>query len=216
MDVPRIIVTGIIFFILFVIGASFEVILMYTQVKDHLVKRFGQKGAYNLYNILMMVGMLPCFIFFVYATKYLVPGKFTLPRYSLFIGAALMIAGILIIFSSVRVLKSFRWMGRDIYGVAKEKDGLVTEGIYKYVRHPTYVGFILLFYGFFFVFPLIIIFITVISYHIYTQFIHSRVEETHLTEKFGDEYTQYMKRTPGFIPRPWRLGGSENAPIHRE
>lgn len=208
MDMLKVVVVGIVFFVLFTAGASFEAVVKYTQVKDYFVKRFGQKGAYNVFNILIIIACLPCFIFFVYAFKYIVPEMFTLPRYSLAIGAALMIAGGWIYFYNMRFLKSFRWMGRNVFGVAKEKDEMITEGAYKYIRHPTYLGCILLFYGVFFFIPWIIILVMCISFHGYMVFIHSRIEERELMEKFGDEYRAYMKRTPGFIPRPWKLGGN--------
>ena len=213
MDMLEMLVTGIIFFVLFVIGASFESLLMFTSVRDRLVSRFGEKGAYNLYNILMMVGTLPCFVFFVYAAKYVVPGTFDLPRYSIAVGAALIVAGLLTVYSSVRVLKRFRWLGHDIFGIASEEDKLIVEGIYKHIRHPTFLGAFLIFYGVFFIVPVIMILIAVISYNIYIVLIHTRFEEKHLIEKFGDEYTAYMEQTPAFIPRPWRTGGKENESV---
>ncbi len=209
MDWMKIMFTGVVFFALFTAGASFELVVKYTRVRDYLVKRFGEKGAYNMSNVLITIACLPCFFFFLYAIKYLTPEVFNMPWFSFVIGVFLIVSGIWIIVYSLRFLKTFRWMGYNIFGFATEKDGLVKEGAYKYIRHPTYMAMILFCYGLFFIIPWVIILIVSISFHLYIVFIHSKVEERQLVQKFGDAYIEYMKQTSGFIPRPWRhVGGA--------
>jgi len=76
---------------------------------------------------------------------------------------------------------------------------LIRHGIYKHIRHPGYLGELLLYfsvplllhslYGF-----LVMVFlIPFILYRI-------RVEEKMLIEKFGDEYKDYMRKSKRFIP----------------
>ncbi|MBU7023755.1 MAG: isoprenylcysteine carboxylmethyltransferase family protein [Theionarchaea archaeon] len=205
----RIVLTGVVFFALFVIGASFELVVKYTRVRDYLVKRFGEKGAYNMSNVLITIACLPCFFFLLYAVKHLTPEVLNMPRGSIVVGTLLIAAGVGIIIYSLRFLKAFRWMGHNIFGFAKEKDGLVNDGPYKYIRHPTYLAMILFCYGIFFIIPWIIILIICISFHVYIVFIHSKVEERQLIQKFGPVYAEYMKQTSGFVPRPWKhVGGA--------
>jgi protein-S-isoprenylcysteine O-methyltransferase Ste14 len=77
---------------------------------------------------------------------------------------------------------------------------VVTTGPYSRVRHPAYLGVILLWLGFgvlssslavAFLFP--VMFIVVYLYRI-------SVEETMLVEVLGDAYVQYQRRTRKLVP----------------
>jgi len=79
--------------------------------------------------------------------------------------------------------------------VWQAKGNLATLGIYRYMRHPQYLGFILILAGGLFFFPtpllfLLFIFLTTAYYRL------SRIEERKLVERFGDEYLEYMKKVP--------------------
>ena len=77
--------------------------------------------------------------------------------------------------------------------------GLVTSGVYTYVRHPSYTGLLLihpgtgLLFGSVFGFLTMLLFIPTILYRI-------RVEENMLIEEFGEEYFEYSKRSKKLIP----------------
>jgi protein-S-isoprenylcysteine O-methyltransferase Ste14 len=82
----------------------------------------------------------------------------------------------------------------------KKTDELVTKGPYHYVRNPIYLGsftFIialaLLAANLLLLLPSLVI-ITII----YTQI---RKEEIMLLERFGEQYREYMNRTPRLIPK---------------
>jgi len=80
-----------------------------------------------------------------------------------------------------------------------QKHELIKHGLYKYIRHPAYLGSLLLspgiplifssLYGFFLMLGLIPCFL----YRI-------RIEESMLLEKLGNEYREYMKNTKKLIP----------------
>jgi len=84
----------------------------------------------------------------------------------------------------------------------RDKTKLVTQGPYRYIRHPSYTGGFLTFVGI----PLAIgtwtgaLITTVVSMIAYQYRI--RIEEEALQEAFGYEYEEYKKRTwklfPGF------------------
>ncbi len=80
---------------------------------------------------------------------------------------------------------------------------LVTNGIYRYIRHPLYTVGASLFISFgmmadsWFIAALGILTFILMA-------IRTPKEEVNLIEKFGDEYREYMKRTGRFFPK---LGG---------
>jgi protein-S-isoprenylcysteine O-methyltransferase Ste14 len=80
-----------------------------------------------------------------------------------------------------------------------ENQRLVTWGPYRYVRHPSYLGYFLMFFGLFFLWPgLFALFPLVAIPGYYSVTIE---EEMLLTRRFGDEYLEYQRRTGRFIPK---------------
>jgi protein-S-isoprenylcysteine O-methyltransferase Ste14 len=82
---------------------------------------------------------------------------------------------------------------------AQRTKTLATTGPYAYVRHPQYVGFILIMLGFLFQWPTLI---TLIMFPIlvtmYVKLAHR--EEKEVLEEFGEKYRRYMISTPAFFP----------------
>lgn len=83
---------------------------------------------------------------------------------------------------------------------AQRTQRLATTGPYAYVRHPQYVGFILIMLGFLFQWPTLV---TLIMFPILvTMYVKlARREEREVLAEFGDEYRRYMTSTPAFLPR---------------
>lgn len=77
--------------------------------------------------------------------------------------------------------------------------GLVTSGIYRYIRHPQYTGFFLIMTGWLLhwetTLTLVMYPILVIVYYFL-----ARKEDKELRNEFGDEYEEYRESTPMFIP----------------
>lgn len=77
---------------------------------------------------------------------------------------------------------------------------LATSGWYARMRHPQYVAFVLIMIGFLLQWPTLP---TVIMFPIlvvvYLRL--ARREEQAALKEFGEEYRQYMKSTPAWIPR---------------
>jgi len=82
---------------------------------------------------------------------------------------------------------------------AQRHHRLATAGIYERIRHPQYVAFILIMFGFLLQWPTVI---TLIMFPIlvYVYIRLARSEEQDAIEEFGNTYLQYRDRTPGFIP----------------
>ena len=96
------------------------------------------------------------------------------------------------------LLVVFGW--KQIY---EAKAKLVTTGLYARIRHPQYVGFLLITLG------LNIQWLTIITFLLwpalaYLYFRLARTEDKEVEAKFGEEFRRYKQTVPGFIPRVGR------------
>jgi|Deesub1362B_J571_1020462.scaffolds.fasta_scaffold00040_62 protein-S-isoprenylcysteine O-methyltransferase Ste14 len=78
---------------------------------------------------------------------------------------------------------------------------LVTEGVYRHIRHPQYLGLLLLASG------LLIQWTTLLTALMWPVLIYLYVrlakrEEKEMEEKFGEAYLEYKRGVPMFIPFP--------------
>lgn len=85
----------------------------------------------------------------------------------------------------------------------REKHTLVTRGIYRRVRHPMYLAFLLFALGQALVVPswvagpsLLVVFTLVFALRV-------GPEERMMLEEFGKEYEAYMARTKRLVPGVW-------------
>ena len=97
---------------------------------------------------------------------------------------------------------------------AQRTGTLAITGPYAYVRHPQYVGFILIMLGFLFQWPTLV---TLVMFPILvTMYVKlARREEREVLEEFGDTYQAHIVSTPAFIPRigSHRRVKTHNGPI---
>jgi protein-S-isoprenylcysteine O-methyltransferase Ste14 len=77
---------------------------------------------------------------------------------------------------------------------------LVTSGIYSKVRHPIYLGRMLLNIGFLIMFPIVPM-LAVSLIFVIVWFLMALSEEMFLMKKFGRSYKKYKERVPMFIPK---------------
>lgn len=80
-----------------------------------------------------------------------------------------------------------------------ENQRLVTSGPYRHVRHPSYLGYFLMFFGLFFVWPNLFTLFPLVAIPGYFRVTFE--EERLLARRFGDKYVKYQKKTGRFIPR---------------
>jgi len=86
-----------------------------------------------------------------------------------------------------------------VFGKKRAKPEVIHEGPFRFVRHPVYLGEILLYLGFLMMsLSLAAIAIWIIA----IGFLHyiSRHEERLLVGHFGEDYRQYMREVPMWIP----------------
>jgi len=82
----------------------------------------------------------------------------------------------------------------------KSQGKLVKTGIYKYVRHPQYLGFLLITLG------LNVQWLTIITLILWPVLAVlywrlAKEEDKDMEEQFGEEFREYKRQVPGFIPR---------------
>jgi protein-S-isoprenylcysteine O-methyltransferase Ste14 len=83
---------------------------------------------------------------------------------------------------------------------AQRRHELATTGPYAYVRHPQYVGFILIMFGFLLQWPTLLT-LAMFPVLVWMYVRLARLEERETQAEFGDAYTRYVAQVPGFIPR---------------
>jgi len=76
---------------------------------------------------------------------------------------------------------------------------LVTWGPYRYVRHPSYTGYFLMFIGLFLIWFNLLAAVPLLGIIGYVKM--SYREEKMLVLRFGDAYLEYQKNTGRFLPR---------------
>lgn len=86
-----------------------------------------------------------------------------------------------------------------IFGEVRKKPEIIEKGVFKIVRHPIYLGSILLYLGLTILTCSIasaVVWIIIVIFYYYI----SRYEEKLLLKEFGADYKSYMERVPMLIP----------------
>jgi protein-S-isoprenylcysteine O-methyltransferase Ste14 len=186
MDIKLIVIIGFSY-----LYGFFEVFMNLRQRSKAKTTASGDKGSlWGLYG-LITVGY--CLSFFVGATKI---GR--MPNWNVFfaIGFILVTIGLVIRIQSLLTLKQY-----FTYSVAKVEDqALIETGLYKIIRHPGYLGQLLIFIG------LAISLSNWLSVLLMTLPIaigygyRIKVEERFMREQLGQKYLDYQQRTKRIIP----------------
>lgn len=111
------------------------------------------------------------------------------------VGLVSLIAGLVIRFVAIVTL------GKNFSGRLRLRDDhtLVKTGIYRWVRHPAYLGAVLLFLSFPIMLSSILGFL--VMFLLVPYFLHRiKLEERMLIGRFGAEYEEYMRHSKRLIP----------------
>lgn len=113
--------------------------------------------------------------------------------WGMYIGFVVSLTGMILVIIGWRSIYKNYWSKKE------GKGQLVTKGIYKYIRHPQYTGFLLITLGMMFewvTIPLLLMYpiLLVLYYRL------AKKEETDMERGFGKQYLDYKRRTGMFVP----------------
>lgn len=152
--------------------------------------------TYSIIVPVMMVAMLG-----VYAARdYLLPGDLGGNRAIMAAGLALMVLDTWLFARVKRELPWLTMLGLPELDPQGHPQQLITGGIYSKIRHPRYLQILLGFLGWSLLVNYVSCYVLFILSIPVICFI-ARIEERELVARFGQEYLDYRRRVPGFIPR---------------
>lgn len=148
--------------------------------------KWGDSGQVILLLLFLVVWVLDSFVF----------------RYSTFL--ADLVPGIVLLVVGTLVLIIAGYLARSglktVFGNQRPKPEVIRSGVFSVVRHPIYLGSILLYLGLI-VYTLSLLalgmWMIIVVFYVFI----SHYEEKILTQYFGKEYRQYKKEVPMLFPR---------------
>jgi len=186
-----------------VFSAMWVIFLTIFAWLGYLTKGSGSRRTTRRASLLRVGALAFAALYFAGALLYLLlPGwvilfSIPLPDWvrSIMVGVAAL--GILLVSMACRTLGD-NW-APSVSGVRKDTV-LVTNGLYGSVRHPIYSGAFIFLAALALIAANSLILLTTLAL-LGLLYISIGEEEALLIERFGDEYCEYMKRTPRFVPK---------------
>lgn len=182
-------------------------IFTYSAFRPATKRDWRTLGAFTAFMVALFSEMFgfPLTIYFltsILGNKYPVLDPFTHLNGHLWValaGGSPVLYSILHPLSNILIISGLFVISIGWKGIHSGNGELVTHGIYRYVRHPQYSGFILMIIGFLIQWPTIITLITApILLIMYIKL--AKKEERKMIELFGEKYAEYSKEVPAFIP----------------
>lgn len=168
-----------------------EIILNRTRGSKATDKQAADKKSMTLIWI-----VIPVTIFLaIYLANYIHLPIYTNPS-GQYMGVALIALGILLRLLAIYSLGQFFTVDVTI----RPNHRIKTDGLYRYLRHPSYAASLLSFIGMGITFNNWLSLVLLVGSVLVVFINRIRVEETVLIEHFGAEYIAYKKTTSGLIP----------------
>lgn len=163
--------------------AVVEVILETTKTSSNVQQRKGFESW--VFNIIIASALVMLLI----SSK---PFHLFSPNWA---GAIVMI-GLVIRLSAIRQLGRFFSVDLGIHGDHQ----LIQKGWYRFIRHPTYTGALISFFGLTLMFQNLVFNLVFIGVILIAYLWRIRIEEGMLLAKFEEQYIEYRKSTRAIIP----------------
>jgi protein-S-isoprenylcysteine O-methyltransferase Ste14 len=191
MFTPKLLIFKTVTVLLFVVFAWFI-----SDVRNKNAKPIIKQPWLSVMRICYPISPL-CFIYFLITTRDI----FILDYFALIImvlGTAIVIA------AKTKLGKNHSWTGYSTTNVSE----FTKTGIYRFIRHPLYLGIIIAVTGTALVvfqryFRNILVFLIYLIGMIFTFvfiFVSSKKETEFLKEKFGEDFINYVNQVPSFFP----------------
>jgi protein-S-isoprenylcysteine O-methyltransferase Ste14 len=169
----------------------FEIFMSRRQQGKREISESGDKGSIWLLVISISMGYWLSFI--IASTK---TGRIYHWNTLFIIGSVLAVIGLIIRITSILTLKK-----QFTYTVTKIEDHeLIAEGLYKWIRHPGYLGQLIIFLGISTCLSNWISILLMIIPVLLGYLNRINVEEKFMAQQMGQKYTDYRKRTKRLIP----------------
>jgi protein-S-isoprenylcysteine O-methyltransferase Ste14 len=182
----------LIFIILFsILYGFFEIVMSRRQKDKRKISESGDKGSIWLLTISISLGYWLSFI--IASTK---TGRIYHWNTFFIIGSVLALIGLIIRVTSIMKLKQ-----QFTYTVTKiENHELVETGLYKIIRHPGYLGQLIIFLGISVCLSNWLSILLMITPVLAGYLNRINVEEKFMVEQLGQKYLDYRKTTKRLIP----------------
>lgn len=169
----------------------FEIFMSRQQKDKKEISKTGDKGSIWLLTIAITIGYWLSFI--IGATKI---GRIYHWNTFFVIGSVLAVTGLIIRVTSIMQLKQ-----QFTYTVTKiENHELIETGLYKIIRHPGYLGQLIIFLGISTCLSNWLSILLMIIPVLLGYLNRMNVEEKFMVENMGQKYLDYQKRTKRLIP----------------
>lgn len=177
-----------------------------SQLKE---ARSAERRVDAIERVLLVIVFLTSLVIpLVYLTTPLLSfADYALPAASLWAGAATMV-GALVLFWRAHADLGASW---SVSLEIREAHRLVTEGVYRRVRHPMYSAIVLFGLAQGLLLENAVAGWSALAGFLPMVIIRTPREERMMLEHFGDEYREYMARTGRLLPR-WRRHGPRSEP----
>jgi protein-S-isoprenylcysteine O-methyltransferase Ste14 len=169
----------------------FEIFMSRRQTDKRIISASGDKGS--IWILIMSISMGYWLSFIIGATTF---GRLYHWNTFFIIGSVVTLTGLIIRVTSIIILRQL-----FTYTVTKiENHELIVTGLFKIIRHPGYLGQLIIFVGISVCLSnwlsVLLMIIPVLAGYIY----RINVEERFMAEHLGQKYLDYRKRTKRLIP----------------
>ncbi len=180
-----------IFYILWLIWFVFEMIFSWTTpfIRNRGKITFEDSGS----TALIIMGSFFCIALALYLS---LNGIFLIPPWITYVGLGLFAFGMVFRFWAILTIgKQFS----PIVGIYKEH-ALIKNGPYKYVRHPSYSGALLMLLGYGLILRSLIGSIVIVAVMLGIYLYRIMIEERTLSKRFPEGYASYSRDKKKIIP----------------
>lgn len=186
MNIKLIIIVS--FSILYMI---FEILIAKRGFKNKKVKESADEGSFRIMIIAITTGY-----WLSYIIAYSGLGRLYPWNTYFMVGFLIVLTGLYIRISAIRTLE--KYFTSTITGMQDHK--LVNKGLYHFIRHPAYLGQLMIFLG---ISTALSDWLSILGMMIpvFAAYLNRiRIEEKFLLKYLGEEYSDYQKRTKRLIP----------------